>query len=195
LLDSALALLEDRGFASVSLRQVTRVAGVVPTAFYRHFPDMDALGIELVQESIGSLRQTVRAARAENPADDDVISRSVRILVRHVQEHRSHFQFISRERFSGVAAVRRAIREQFALFVSELATDLQSFPVMAEWSPEDRHLLAEIIVNNMISTAETIMESPAEGVQPAVRRAEKQLRMIVVGLRDWHPSTPNGATV
>jgi AcrR family transcriptional regulator len=191
LLDGALDLLEDRGFESLSLRQVTREAGVVPTAFYRHFPHMDALGVELVQESIGSLRQMIRSARAENLGYGEVINRSVQILVRHVHEHRAHFQFIARERFSGVAAIRQTIREQFALFVSELAADLRNFPVMADWSPEDRQLLAEIIVNNMIATAETILESPVEGEQPAVRRAEKQLRMIVVGLRDWRPAAPD----
>lgn len=193
LLDSALALVDDRGFASLSLRRVTRAAGVVPTAFYRHFPDMDALGVELVRESIGSLRQMVRAARAESSGSDQVIRRSVWILVRHVHEHRAHFQFIARERFSGVAAVRLAIREQFALFVSDLATDLRNFPVMADWPAEDRLVLAEIIVNSMISTAEAIMESPAEAEGATVDHAEKQLRMIVVGLRDWRPGTREAA--
>ena len=30
-----------QSFSSISLRQVTREVGVVPTAFYRHFDDMD----------------------------------------------------------------------------------------------------------------------------------------------------------
>ena len=33
-----------QGFSSISLRQVTREVGVVPTAFYRHFDDMEELG-------------------------------------------------------------------------------------------------------------------------------------------------------
>ena len=38
LLDAALKLMGDgRSFVSISLREVTREAGVVPTAFYRHF--------------------------------------------------------------------------------------------------------------------------------------------------------------
>lgn len=184
LLDAALELLEEQGFASLSLRQVTRLAGVVPTAFYRHFPDMDSLGVELVEESIGTLRRMIRSAREEDIGYEKVIARSVQILVRHVHEHRAHFRFVARERSSGVAAVRHAIREQFALFTSELAADLRGFPVFTDWTTEDRQLLAEIIVNHLVLSAEAIMESPATEHE-AVRHAEKQLRMIVIGLSGW----------
>jgi AcrR family transcriptional regulator len=51
LLDAALKLMSDgRSFVSISLREVTREAGVVPTAFYRHFRDMDELGLALVDD-------------------------------------------------------------------------------------------------------------------------------------------------
>ena len=48
LLDAACQLMESgRGFGSVSLREVAKAAGIVPTGFYRHFCDMDALGLAL----------------------------------------------------------------------------------------------------------------------------------------------------
>jgi AcrR family transcriptional regulator len=189
LLDAALGLLEHQAFAGLSLRQVTREVGIVPTAFYRHFPDMDALGVQLVEESIGALRRTIRAARDENPEYDVVIERSVQILVRHVHAHRAHFRFIARERSSGVAAVRLAIRRQFTLFVSELAADLRRFGLLTHWPLDDRLLLAEIIVNQMISTTEAILETPPDepdAEQQVIARAERQLHMIVIGLSGWH---------
>lgn len=189
LLDAALGLLEHQAFAGLSLRQVTREVGIVPTAFYRHFPDMDALGVQLVEESIGTLRRTIRAARDENPEYDVVIERSVQILVRHVHAHRAHFRFIARERSSGVAAVRLAIRRQFTLFVSELAADLRRFGLLTHWPLDDRLLLAEIIVNQMISTTEAILETPPDepdAEQQVIARAERQLHMIVIGLSGWH---------
>ena len=189
LLDAALGLLEHQAFAGLSLRQVTREVGIVPTAFYRHFPDMDALGVQLVEESIGTLRRTIRAARDENPEYDVVIERSVQILVRHVHAHRAHFRFIARERSSGVAAVRLAIRRQFTLFASELAADLRRFGLLTHWPLDDRLLLAEIIVNQMISTTEAILETPPDepdAEQQVIARAERQLHMIVIGLSGWH---------
>lgn len=185
LLDAALRLLEHDAFASLSLRQVTREAGIVPTAFYRHFPNMDSLGVELVNESIGTLRRMIRSARDEDPDYGVVIERSVQILVRHVHAHRAHFRFIARERSSGVTALRLAIREQFALFVSELAADLRSFGLLTHWPLDDRVLLAEIIVNQMVSTAEAILDSEPSDEQRLIDRAERQLRMIVIGLSSW----------
>lgn len=188
LLDAALGLLEHQAFASLSLRQVTREVGIVPTAFYRHFPDMDALGVQLVEESVGTLRRTVRAARDEDPQYGVVIERSVQLLVQHVHAHRAHFRFIARERSSGVAAVRLAIRHQFTLFVSELAADLQRFGLLTHWPLDDRLLLADIIVNQMIPTTEAILETPGDdpgAEQQVITRAERQLRMIVIGLSGW----------
>src|ERR1700689_3834144 len=48
LLDAALELLEEQSFSSLSLRQVTREAGIGPTAFYRHFDDMEETRVVLV---------------------------------------------------------------------------------------------------------------------------------------------------
>src|SRR3954462_12723780 len=63
LLDGALVLLEEQSFSSLSLRQGARAAGVVPTAFYRHFDGMDELGLTLIDESFRSLRGMLREAR------------------------------------------------------------------------------------------------------------------------------------
>lgn len=37
-------LSAERSFASLSLREVAREAGIAPTSFYRHFRDVDELG-------------------------------------------------------------------------------------------------------------------------------------------------------
>src|SRR3546814_6535931 len=64
LLDAALTRMNDgHSFPSISLREVTREAGVVPTAFYRHFLDMDELGLALVEECGLTLRRLLREVR------------------------------------------------------------------------------------------------------------------------------------
>ncbi|CAM5199203.1 HTH-type transcriptional repressor FabR [Alishewanella longhuensis] len=54
-------LSAEKGFASLSLREVTREAGIAPTSFYRHFADMDELGLTLVDEA-GLMFTTVNAS-------------------------------------------------------------------------------------------------------------------------------------
>jgi AcrR family transcriptional regulator len=187
LLESALVLLEDRSFDSLSLREVARNAGVVPTAFYRHFESMEELGLVLVGESFHTLREMIRAARADPARFEHVIRSSVEILVRHVHEQRLHFRFITRERFGGVAALRAAIRNEIRLFATELATDLARFPYLSTWSTEDLQMMAGLIVNAMVSTAEAILDAPSDAAaeERAVETAVKQLRLITLGVPNW----------
>jgi AcrR family transcriptional regulator len=190
LLQAALLLIKDKGFSSLSLREVSRGAGVVPTAFYRHFANMEELGLALVDESFRTLRRMIRSARSEtNP--DHVIRSSVEILVRHVHEHRLHFRFIVRERFGGVSALRQAIRSEIRLFSSELATDLARFPYLNAWSTEDLHMMAGLIVNTMVSTAEEILDVPMDRPEvedEIVRTVERQLRLVAVAVPNWRSS-------
>ena len=196
LLDAALRLLERKSFGSLGLREVAREAGVVPTAFYRHFDSMEELGLVLIDDSFRTLRRMIRDARAGELAYGDVIRSSAEILVRHVHAHRLHFRFIARERSSGVPALRQAIRAEIRLFSSELATDLSRFPYLDRWSTEDLGMFATLIVNTMVSTAEEIVEAPSgrpEVEREIVRRAEKQLRLIAFGVPLWR-SAGAGAT-
>jgi len=188
LLDAALRLLETKSFGSLGLREVAREAGVVPTAFYRHFASMEELGLVLIDDSFRTLRRMIRDARAQDLAFEHVIHDSVEILVRHVHAHRLHFRFVARERSSGVPVLRQAIRAEIRLFSSELATDLARFPFLDTWSTEDLGVLATLIVNTMVSTAEEIVDAPSGRPQlerEIVRRAEKQLLLIALGVPAW----------
>jgi AcrR family transcriptional regulator len=195
LLRAALRLLEGQSFSSLSLREVTREAGVVPTAFYRHFDTMEDLGLALIDESFRTLREMIRAARADPATFEHVISSSVEILVRHVHDNRLHFRFIARERFGGVASIRHAIRAEIRLFASDLATDLVRFPYMRDWSAEDLHVMAGLLVSAMVSIVEELLDAPANSLaaEQEVRRiAEKQLRMILLAAPTWRSGpSPN----
>ena len=184
LLDAALELTEEQGFSSVSLRQVTKAAGIVPTAFYRHYESMDSLGETLVTESFTSLRAMMRVARAETDDYSEVVHRSAVVMVRYVRLHRAHFRFIIRERSGGVRVIRESIQEHLRLFVTELAADLGGFPAFAPWLESDRVLLAEVIVNQMVVVAERILDLPGTD-DAAIARAERQLRMILLGVGTW----------
>ena len=51
-MDAALKQLgANRAFSNLSLREVTRDAGIAPTSFYRHFDEMNELGLALVDEA------------------------------------------------------------------------------------------------------------------------------------------------
>lgn len=186
---AALTLLNDRSFSALSLREVTREAGIVPAGFYRHFESMEALGLVLIDESFRSLREMLRAARADRLDPDRVIASTVEILATSVSEQREHWRFIFRERSSGIAAMRYAIRTEIRVITAELATDLGRVPALRSWSTEDLNLLAGLVVNAMLLIAETIHEAPdRKAVDEITRTAVKQLRMIMVGAEGWRSS-------
>jgi len=183
---AALKLLADTSFSALSLRLVTREAGIVPAAFYRHFDSMDALGLVLIDESFRSLRETLRAARTDRLDPTRVIDSTVEILSASVTEQREHWRFISRERSSGVPSLRYAIRTEIRLITSELATDLARFPELRDWSTEDLNILASLFVNSMIIIAEALEDATdTAAVDEITRSATKQLRMVVVGIAGW----------
>jgi AcrR family transcriptional regulator len=189
LLDAALLQLETgESFDSLSLRSVARAAGVVPTAFYRHFASMDELGLALVEESFRTLRALLREAREGGMPPEHIIRRSVEILLAHVQEHPQHFSFIARVRSGGNGVLRHAIRNEIRLFTSELATDLARFDVLREWTTEDLQMLAGLLVNTMIATIEAVLDVPVAGPRAEAeiaRVAEKQLRLTLLGVPSW----------
>jgi AcrR family transcriptional regulator len=186
---AALKLLDERSFSGLSLREVTREAGIVPTAFYRHFESMEALGLVLIDESIRVLRDMLRTARAGRLGPNRAIESSVDILVSSVADRREHWRFLVRERSSGVTVLRYAIRTEIRLLTAELAIDLARFPALHDWSSEDLNMLASLLVNSMIPIAEAIEEvqdvAALEEIKPIT---VKQLRIIALGASDWRSS-------
>lgn len=190
ILDAALALCEERSMAALSLRQVAKEVGIVPTAFYRHFESLESLGLALVDESFVSLRAMLRDVRRSDPSHEDIIDGSIQTLVDHVHAQRSHFAFIARERAAGPPLVRRAIRHEIELCERELATDLARLPGNESWSSEDLQVLANLMVMAMVATAEAILAaSPRPEIeQQIIETARTQLRMVLVGAVNWRSS-------
>lgn len=183
---AALHLLAEGSFSGLSLREVTREAGIVPAAFYRHFDSMESLGLVLIDESFRSLRDMLRGARAGKLDPNHVIDSSAEILIAGISERREHWRFITRERASGVASLRYAIRTEIRLLTSELAIDLARFPGLQNWSSEDLNILANLFVNAMISIAELAEDaSDAAALEAIKQTAIKQMSMITIGVRGW----------
>jgi AcrR family transcriptional regulator len=186
LLRAALKLLSRHSFDSISLREVTREAGVSPTAFYRHFDDMEELGLVLVEDALGSLRQMIRAARSINDTEVNVKA-SVQTLADYTLDHQAHLRFIARERYGGVRRLRRAIRREIQLFVDELAVDLGQLPELTDWSIDDRRVLASLLVETAVHMAVELLEAREDEHAAILRRSESQLLLILLGVGSWQP--------
>jgi TetR/AcrR family transcriptional regulator, fatty acid biosynthesis regulator len=63
LIQSALELCAEEGYASLSLRSVARKAGIAPTSFYRHFREIDELGVAMVDQAKELVGECLEQAR------------------------------------------------------------------------------------------------------------------------------------
>ncbi|SEC46234.1 TetR family transcriptional regulator [Streptomyces melanosporofaciens] len=188
LMDAALGLLEDQSLSSLGLREVTRVVGVAPAAFYRHFRDLSDLGVALVEESLGSLHHMIGAILAGQDGDEERIDATVEAVAEHVRRYPAHIRFIARERHGGVRAVREAIAAELDRFADEVAADFSPRLTPDGWPPEDVRMLAELYVDHMVMTATAFLEAQPD--QPRLERrvadtARKQLMLISLGRRHW----------
>ena len=194
-----------QGFSSISLRQVTREVGVVPTAFYRHFDDMEELGKSLVENELGDALATLREHMqfGKKRTFERQIAKSVQLFFKAVDAQPRYWQFIASERFGGSEAVRRAISEQIKTFAKLMSEDLALQPSFEHVSASDRYLLAEIGVNLSFSwiidwldltyAPELEDDEEAKPVDSDLEQAKeamllhctRQMQMILYGAYNW----------
>ncbi|MFB7323259.1 TetR family transcriptional regulator [Streptomyces sp. NPDC056190] len=188
LMDAALRLLEEQSLSSLGLREVTRAAGVAPTAFYRHFHSTADLGVALVEEALSSLHPMIRSTVSQADDSEQRITRAVGLIARHVEAYPAHVRFIARERHGGVQQVREVVGEQLAKFAREVRDELAKDPQSAGWSEDDLLMLAHLYVDQMLITGSLLLEAldaPEEERERVTRVATRQLRLISIGRRHW----------
>lgn len=188
-MQAALELVSsETNFSALSLRHVTRQAGVVPTAFYRHFDDMGALGLALVDNTFHSLREILHGADISALPTKGLVRHSVELFAHYVRDNRLLFQFLVKERFSGSLPMREAIHHQIGILTAELAAELAHLDTFGQYIDEDDlDMVAELVVNTIIALSERILNTAASEEQDSalMDRAERQLRLIFMGAGLW----------
>ncbi|MBT8765515.1 TetR family transcriptional regulator [Metapseudomonas boanensis] len=189
LMDSARLLMDNgRGFGSLSLREVARTAGIVPAGFYRHFEDMDQLGLALVQEVGETFRATIREVRRNEFELGGIIDASARIFLAAVATNRGQFLFLAREQYGGSLPVRQAIAALRQAITDDLAADLKLIQRMPNLDDEGLDLVADLVVKTVFATLPELVDPPAAD-RPAHLTPEtkiiQQLRFIMIGGKHW----------
>lgn len=176
IINAALLLSEDKGFPALSLREVTREAEIAPATFYRHFKDMEELGLVLVDKVAQTLRQLMRKARQRIKAKGSVIETSVITQLEFSQRNPQLFRLLTSGLTGGPLIFREALQKEKQFFVDELNEDLSSDTRLANVP-----LAAEVMVNQvLVASIEAIDKEPEELIL-IQQRLITQLRMILLG--------------
>ena len=182
LMDAATAeLASGRSFDTLSLREIAKLAGIAPTSFYRHFHDMEGLGLALIEEHAAGLLTLMHSVREQASEGRSVIRASVETLFDYIFSNQGISRMILQESMARESAFRKAAEK---LFVT-MSSDLADFLV---WDAQQRgvplshpQLAANSAVAILFTTGIALLNTPAADRDRRIEAAIVQLRMIMRG--------------
>lgn len=179
IIEAAFSLLdEQRSLSSISLREVARAAGIAPTSFYRHFKDIDELGLTLVDEAGLALRQLMRQARVRIASGGGMINTSVDTFMEFITANNNVFRLLLREHTGTSMAFRAAVLREIKHFNVEL-TD---YTISTTGLPYNiANLQAEAMVKLVFSAGAEALDASDEQKINVAQRVKLQLRFVVNG--------------
>lgn len=189
LMTAALQWVEEgQHFSSLSIREVAKRAGVVPTAFYRHFNDMDDLALNLVDELSKVLRQLMRDVRQYPKDAQSLIRESLVVFCDSVLRQRVYFVFLAQSLTGGTLNVRGAIRSELQYFANELAVDIRRLGLMPHLSTEMLDNVTLLTIHTVASATMELLDLPESSpalLQSFQLRLQRQLQLIYLGAAHW----------
>ncbi len=180
-----------KNFNSLSIREITKQVGIVPTAFYRHFKSTDELGLAIVEDCGQSLRIQLRRIRQNSLSSTQIISDSFLVFRNYVEEQPKYFLVASGERHGGSPLMREAIRNEIDRFVEEMAQDIHTLKLTPHLSLRTLRNVCDLVINVMLSAASEILDWPKNNEQLNKKRTDayvQQLRIIFLGANAWQES-------
>ncbi len=181
IIDAALELSKEKGFPALSLREVTRGAGIAPATFYRHFVDMEDLGLALVDQVSLILRQLMRQARHRVKVKGSVISTSIDTFMEFVENYPNLIRLLNTDLASGPRQFRESIQRETRHFAEELIDDFSSPRQMRRqplaYIPEVAEMMVLLVFNQGVAS----LEMDAQERLDLVKKLNIELRMVLAG--------------
>jgi AcrR family transcriptional regulator len=191
LIDSALAIIGfGANFASISLREVAKTAGVVPTSFYRHFDDMEELGLAMVDELGLNLRRLMRGSFDVSEPLEDIVAHCTDAYFRYVLDNANLVQFVNQSRTGGTEALQDAVRNELQFLSGRIATEISAY--LPELRPQDRDIVASLIVSTLMENTTHLLAIPNDNIalqDELKQRTIDQIHVVMLGAENWQPES------
>ena len=162
LIDAALRLgAQKSSLDSVGLRELAREAGVNPNTFYRHFADLDALGLCIVEHFGDELRRDRNAARAEASDFPTFLRESFARYFEYAAHHPNAFLLGFRE-LSAPTKVRSAVRKLMNELARELMLITRHFGLLAHLDDTALEEIASFVISQLFISSIDYIEHPKQ---------------------------------
>lgn len=198
LMEAALQLAATtRSLASLGLREVARQAGLNPNTFYRHFADFDELGLAVIDQLSGQLREGLRERRRrpaeaglklDDPADpveawrkaQGVVRESVALVLDFVTEHRTAYVVGIREMHGSSPVLRKALRQVLDDIGQDMTEDVLGALQLPLLQREDVAEISQLVIRQMTFFSLDYLEHPEQREQIR-RQAERFVLLLFWG--------------
>ena len=196
LISAALQLCAEEGYASLSLRSVARKAGIAPTSFYRHFREIDEMGVAMVAQAKevldACLAQTRKkmtfpvSKKKESPAHStkliECITRPfVEIFIKFFTKNNQLLHLFFQERTGSSEAMRTAIFDATNQLTGLLTEDLMQLSTSSKNKLVDIELIAEAMLTIVSDCGMEMLVHPEAKPADITGRAVQKLNLLLMG--------------
>jgi len=189
LFQAALNLIgPQKSISSLSLREVTREAGIAPNSFYRHFKDIDELAIELIDRAGIVLRQILHEARLQASRQNSIIRSSVEVFIAQLDADEGNLSLLLREGYTGSKSYKQAVERQLNYFQQELQDDLIRLERLNNKKLFHPDIAAKAITQLVFNMGANVIDMPAEDRKEIAEQTMIMIRMILEGARHLEDS-------
>ncbi len=178
---TAETLATGRSFDTLSLREVAKLAGIPPTSFYRHFRDMDELGLALIEEHGRALFALMESVRGEVASGRSLIRASVEAVYEFISDNQGVSRMIVQESMSPESPFREASEGLFLAMASDLADYLEREALERQVPIGYPKLAANSMLSIMFTTGITLLNSPEVDRDRHINAAVIKVKMIMLG--------------
>lgn len=183
IMDAALRLVgPNRSISTLSLREITREAGIAPNSFYRHFESTEELAVTIIELAGYTLRTVVGQARFKTQElNKGIVRKSVETFIEQLYADGHYLPILLREGIVGTDRYKDAVKQQLAFFEQELTEDIISIGRKAGRVPMRPELIARGITRLVFAMGADALEMPKEKHPELIDQMVIMIKMLFAG--------------
>ncbi len=181
-MNAAVGLLDsNRSVSTLTLREISRAAGISPNSFYRHFRDVDELTVAVIDQAGRGLRGVIRESRLLAALEHGVIRSSVETFMKQLDGEDKYLHVLLREMSTGPEPFRRAVDRELSYFEEELHDEFERRQQAGKVVIHRPELVAKAITRLVFTMGASAADLPSNKRSEIVEHTIEMIRMIVTG--------------
>jgi TetR/AcrR family transcriptional regulator, fatty acid biosynthesis regulator len=176
---------ERRGLHGLGVRELGRAAGLNPNTFYRHFEDLEDLGVAMLDAFTRDLGPALHAIRLDRDNAVSISRRTVEYVFDYAGTNPEAFLVGVRELHGPSTRLREALRGRIAELGEDMVRDLATGPSFSAPVVAALRSTATALVEYVFHRTLDYLEAPAQRAA-LVERTTGFIDILFVGIFALH---------